>query len=128
MRAWVDPSISLAGYENDGAVIVEYNFTSGQTEDRNIYRAVAFPRRAYFPDNTQGNLIVDLLKVAFKRRLVFTIGTSTTTGQGDCVVWNDIHHKTSLVRNDPHGYPDPGYLDRVIDELKNKGVTAGVVQ
>lgn len=125
MRAWVDGSISLAGYENVGAVIVEYIFTSGQTEDRKPYKAIGFPRRAYFPDNMQGNLIVDLLKVAFKRRLVFTLGTSSTSGQENCVVWNDIHHKTSLNRNDAHGYPDTGYLDRVIDEIKNKGVTAG---
>jgi len=125
MRAWVDGSISLAGYENEGAVVVEYSFTSGHTEDIKMYNATAFPRKAYFPDNNQGNLIVDLLKIAFKRRLVFTIGMSSTTGLDNCVIWNDIHHKTSLARNDAHGYPDPGYLDRVIDELKNKGVTAG---
>ncbi|XP_076087284.1 uncharacterized protein LOC143057776 [Mytilus galloprovincialis] len=80
-------------------------------------------RVGYFPNNTKGKLIADLLKIAFDRKLVFTIGHSRTTGQEGVVTWNDIHHKTSSSYKHQFGYPDEGYFDRVLDELKIKGVT-----
>ena len=47
-----------------------------------------------------------------------------TTGESDCVVWNEIHHKTELASNHSgHGYPDPKYLDNVTAELEAQGVT-----
>lgn len=39
------------------------------------------------------------------------------------VVWNEIHHKTSIHNHSGHGYPDPTYLDRVMLELAAQGVT-----
>ena len=67
-----------------------------------------------------------LLEIAFDRRLTFTVGTSATSGADNCVTWNNIHHKT--VANDHggghgHGFPDQGYMDNLIEELKNIGVT-----
>ena len=64
-----------------------------------------------------------MLRVAWDRRLTFTIGTSVTSGMTDTVVWNEIHHKTSINNHSGHGYPDPGYLDRVVLELAAQGVT-----
>jgi deltex-like protein len=40
--------------------------------------------------------ILQLLQKAFQARMTFTIGTSVTTGDQNVVVWNDIHHKTSM--------------------------------
>lgn len=58
------------------------------------------------------------------RRLIFTVGTSSTTGEPDTVVWNGIHHKTEMMSNlSGHGYPDPNYLDNVLSELASQGVT-----
>ena len=38
-------------------------------------------------------------------------------------MWNDIHHKTSTHGGaQGYGYPDPEYLDRVIDDLKARGI------
>jgi len=51
-------------------------------------------RTAYLPDNRQGRQILELLRRAFEARLVFTIGTSYTTGRENVIVWNGIHHKT----------------------------------
>ena len=51
-------------------------------------------RQAYLPDNKEGKMICRMLKVAFKRKLVFTIGHSRTTGRDGVITWNDIHHKT----------------------------------
>lgn len=56
-------------------------------------------RIAYLPDNERGRQILKMLQVAFKRKLVFTIGRSRTTGKEGVVTWNDIHHKTN---------PNPG--------------------
>ena len=35
------------------------------------------------------------LQLAFERKLIFTVGTSTTTGGGNQTTWHGIHHKTS---------------------------------
>lgn len=68
--------------------------------------------------------MLQLLKVAWKRRLIFTVGTSNTTGESDTVVWNEIHHKTEMDCNATgHGYPDPNYLQNVLAELAAQGVT-----
>ncbi|KTG01393.1 hypothetical protein cypCar_00043357, partial [Cyprinus carpio] len=65
-----------------------------------------------------------LLLVAWDRRLIFSVGTSSTTGESDTVIWNEIHHKTEFGSNlTGHGYPDTGYTDNVLDELKAQGIT-----
>lgn len=57
-------------------------------------------RTAYLPDNEEGRAVLKLLQKAFKQKLIFTVGTSRTSGVEDQVTWNDIHHKTST-----HGGP-----------------------
>ena len=67
--------------------------------------------------------VLKLLRVAWQRKLTFTIGSSVTTGATDTVVWNEIHHKTESTSNHSgHGYPDPNYLDNVLMELSSQGV------
>ncbi|KAJ1185239.1 hypothetical protein NDU88_002033 [Pleurodeles waltl] len=88
------------------------------------YTARGFPRHCYLPNNSKGKLVLNLLRVAWNRRLIFTVGVSSTTGEGDTVVWNEIHHKTEMCSNiSGHGYPDPRYLDNVLAELAAQGVT-----
>lgn len=53
-------------------------------------------RIAYIPNNVEGTTTLELLKLAFERRHIFTVGDSITSGQKNVVVWNGIHHKTSL--------------------------------
>ena len=53
-------------------------------------------RTAYLPDNREGREVLQLLRKAFEARLVFTVGTSVTTGRSNQVTWNDIHHKTNI--------------------------------
>jgi len=53
-------------------------------------------RVAYLPSNPEGHEVCLLLKRAFDAGLVFTIDRSVTTGKENCVVWNNIHHKTSI--------------------------------
>uniref|UniRef100_A0A914HW33 E3 ubiquitin-protein ligase n=1 Tax=Globodera rostochiensis TaxID=31243 RepID=A0A914HW33_GLORO len=80
-------------------------------------------RFAYLPNNAAGTHVLKLLKLAFNRRLIFTIGDSVTTGRKNMPVWNNIHHKTNKKGGAQNfGYPDPGYLDRVKEELSMVGV------
>ncbi len=68
--------------------------------------------------------VLRLLQIAWDRKLIFTIATSVTTGAQNAVVWNEIHHKTEgFSNNSGHGYPDPHYLDNVLQELKLQGVS-----
>ena len=61
------------------------------------------------------------MKIAFDRKLIFTIGRSVTSGQDNVITWNGIHHKTSI-SGSSYGYPDATYLERVISELRAFGV------
>lgn len=109
-------------------LVLYYSMTSGiqgpeHPNPGRPYYAVGFPRVCYLPDTDKGRLVLDLLKVAFERRLIFTIGSSLTTGKEDVVTWNEIHHKTEpMALKNGHGYPDPHYLDNCLMELANQGV------
>jgi deltex-like protein len=77
-------------------------------------------RCGYLPNNAEGKEVCSLLREAFDAGLIFTVGRSITTGRENCVIWNDIHHKTSLTGQ--FGYPDATYLQRVKAELAAKGI------
>ncbi|KAK7082391.1 putative E3 ubiquitin-protein ligase dtx2 [Halocaridina rubra] len=119
---------SLPGHPDCGTIIITYFFANGtqgpdHPEPGQLYRAYAFPRQAFLPNNTKGKKVLKLLHEAWKRRLIFTIGTSVTTGMKNVITWNEIHHKTSIENLNGHGYPDPSYLDNVMMELALQGVT-----
>jgi len=105
-----------SGYKCD-TIIISYYFDNGPG-----YTGTS--RISYLPNNKEGREVLALLKVAFDRKLTFTVGTSVTTGRKNTVVWNGIHHKTSLFGGPTRfGYPDPNYFNRVKEELASKGVT-----
>lgn len=108
------------GFEKDQTIRIEYNMRGTQTN------GVHYPpthRIAYLPNNNEGKEVLNLLKTAFERRLIFTLGTSVTTGRTNQIVWNGIHHKTSLTGGASYfGYPDKTYFNRVKLELAAKGV------
>ncbi|XP_023253398.1 E3 ubiquitin-protein ligase DTX3L-like [Seriola lalandi dorsalis] len=119
-------SSSLPGYKKYGTIIIQYYIPSGIQKEAHPnpgqpYEGVS--RTAYLPDSSEGRMIVKLLRRAFDQKLIFTVGQSSTSGRNNTVTWNDIHHKTSTHGGPTHyGYPDPGYLSRVQDELKVKGI------
>ncbi|KAG7520691.1 putative E3 ubiquitin-protein ligase DTX3 [Solea senegalensis] len=117
----------LPGYEHCGCMIILYSFpagTQGPEHPNPGARYNGTSRTAYLPACEEGEKVVNLLRKAFDRRLVFTIGQSATTGLNNVITWNDIHHKTNM-KGGPQcfGYPDPEYLSRVQEELRIKGVT-----
>lgn len=125
----IDPTQSVDGYPGEGVIVITYEIYPGvQGPDHpnpgRRYILNGFPRVAYLPANTKGRMCLQLLEVAFNRRLTFTVGTSSTSGADNCVTWTTIHHKTTTHGNsNGHGFPDPGYLDNLLEELKNLGVT-----
>ncbi|XP_046839279.1 uncharacterized protein LOC124433538 isoform X4 [Xenia sp. Carnegie-2017] len=117
---------SLPGYPSCGIIYIKYSFPQGiqgkeHPNPGKPYQGTT--RHAYLPDNEEGNKVLRLLQKAFKQKLTFTIGRSSTTGAEDVITWNDIHHKTN-VNGGPsaNGYPDPTYLKRVQEELASKGI------
>lgn len=121
--------LSLPGYPECDTISIIYNIPPGIQGPEHIhpgrrYTARGFPRVCYLPNNEKGRKILSLLVKAWERRLIFTIGSSATTGEEDTVTWNEIHHKTELMSNySGHGWPDPQYLDNVLMELAVHGVT-----
>ena len=104
------------GYNCD-SIVIQYNFPNGQG-----YTGTS--RTCYLPNNKEGREVLALLYIAFQRKLTFVVGTSITTGRKNTVVWNGIHHKTSLYGGPTYfGYPDPNYFNRVKEELAARGVT-----
>lgn len=118
---------SLPGYPKCNTLVITYEFPDGIQGEEHPNPGVHYRRErrvAFLPDCPQGQLAVKLLRVAFDRRLVFTIGYSRTTGRDNVITWNDIHHKTNIQGGPQRfAYPDPQYLNRLMEELAAKGVT-----
>ncbi|CAN2389075.1 hypothetical protein PRIEUP_LOCUS17194 [Pristimantis euphronides] len=116
----------LPGFPDCGTIHISYNIPGGIQQENHPNPGKLFSgtyRNAYLPNNQEGKEVLRLLKKAFNQKLIFTVGESRTTGSTDTVTWNDIHHKTSTYGGpSAFGYPDPGYLKRVRDELKAKGI------
>ena len=119
----------LPGYQDScGSIVIKYVFNNGIQGDSHPhpgkpFYAKDFPRHSFLPNNEKGQKVLRMLITAFRRRLTFTVGRSITRNEEDCVVWNRIQHKTAGHDNGSgHGYPDPGYLDRVIRELEQYGI------
>ncbi|XP_036455002.1 uncharacterized protein si:dkey-3h3.3 [Colossoma macropomum] len=119
-------SSSLPGYESYRTIVIRYSIPSGIQKEEHPNPGQPYEgasRTAYLPDSSEGRKVLKLLTRAFEQRLIFTIGSSSTTGRSNVVTWNDIHHKTSRFGGPTaYGYPDPDYLNRVQEELKAKGI------
>jgi deltex len=116
MKAYVTKEYHCDGYPKIGTIVIEYKFPSGKGYS-GTHRIV------YLPNNQEGKEILALLKVGFDRKLLFTIGTSVTTGQDNTTIWNGVHQKTNISGGSHnYGYPDPTYFNRVKQELAAKGV------
>ncbi|KAM8879379.1 E3 ubiquitin-protein ligase DTX4-like isoform 4-T4 [Spinachia spinachia] len=120
---------SLPGHPDCKSIRVIYNIPPGlqgpeHPSPGKPFTARGFPRHCYLPDSERGRMVLRLLLVAWDRKLIFSVGTSSTTGESDTVIWNEVHHKTEFGSNlTGHGFPDPGHLDNVLEELRAQGIT-----
>lgn len=105
-------TVAIGGSMSTGVIEMVYDFPA-------VVHGGAYvdgtSRITYLPDTPEGRAVCELMAHAFRRRLVFTIGRSVTTGMDVAITWR-IHHKTSLSAG-VYGYPDAGYLTRVTAEL-----------
>ncbi|XP_062595927.1 uncharacterized protein LOC134257309 [Saccostrea cucullata] len=116
----------LPGHDDVGVIVIEYDIPDGVQTEEHPHPGKPFKgatRTAYLPNSVQGQKCLRLLQKAFDQKLTFTVGRSRTTGNENCVTWNDIHHKTNVQGGAQRfGYPDPSYLDRLEKELKDRGI------
>lgn len=104
---------ALPGHPGCDTIVIEYRITESPYNEL---------RNAFLPDDTEGQRVLELLKKAWDRRLIMALGHSATRNQSNIPVWN-VHHKTARNGGPPcYGYPDPTYLARVTQELRERGV------
>eukprot|EP00927_Polykrikos_kofoidii_P043769 TRINITY_DN37863_c0_g1_i2.p1 TRINITY_DN37863_c0_g1~~TRINITY_DN37863_c0_g1_i2.p1 ORF type:complete len:498 (-),score=84.09 TRINITY_DN37863_c0_g1_i2:58-1551(-) len=100
-------------------LIVAFKFPAGH--DSNGQRYEKREPFCYLPGDTQGFLLLELYKIAFRRLVMFGLGTSLTLDTYRPTY--NIHIKTSRHRGDTgHGFPDEGYFGRCVEELEANGV------
>jgi deltex-like protein len=121
------------GYSTTTTVIeITYHVPDGQRQapyhDQPGRSIPGTTRVAYLPNNREGRELLTRIKYAWRRGLIFTVGTSLTTGRTGVVCWSgDVPHKTSLSPGrggGPFSYPDPHYLDHCHHQLDVLGVPA----
>ncbi|XP_014893059.1 E3 ubiquitin-protein ligase DTX3L-like [Poecilia latipinna] len=126
VMTWSSDSSSLPGFSGCGCIVITYTFPSGKQAEKHPNPGQPYQgtnRTAYLPDNEEGQEVLKLLKKAFDQKMIFTVGTSRTSGLDNQVIWNDISHKTSKTGGPQrYGYPDPDYLRKVKEDLKAKGI------
>jgi len=117
----------LPGHSDCGTIELHFMFSPGvqgaeHPHPGHYYTPVGFPRTAFLPDSTDGVKALHGLYLAWEQRLLFTVGRSITTGQDNCVTWNDIHLKTKTSGGE-HSYPDEQYLSNLAQDLAGFGLT-----
>eukprot|EP00439_Symbiodinium_sp_Y106_P080790 s383_g19.t1 len=108
---------SLSGYRCR-TILLHFYFPTGSLHGR-IYDGRSL--HAFLPDDEQGRHLLALFQLAFRRRLMFSLSQSSTTGRLRPTF--AMHLKTSMTGGPTrHGYPDPGYYASAVEELRGVGV------
>lgn len=109
---------AIEGFELCATIEMRFSFHDGiQTADHKDPGKpyTGTQRTAFLPDNDEGRDIFRMMRIAWERRLLFTIGDSLTSGRTNTVTWNGIHMKTHRSGGtDRHGYPDETYFKSAI--------------
>ncbi|XP_072026041.1 uncharacterized protein [Amphiura filiformis] len=130
MTYYIRTNLSVSGGKFDGAIVIDYNFPDGIVRYQKLKREMQYKGNtftAYLPNSAEGIEVVWLLRNAFIRGKSFKIDY-LHSGLKLEVMWSgQITHKYSceggIVAN---GYPDPGYLTRVKDELRKCGIVSSL--
>ncbi|KAG6456477.1 protein deltex [Manduca sexta] len=91
--AWsVQPAALPQHAPHTASILVTYNFQSGRQGPMHPmpgapYYAVGFPRYTLLPDTALGRQVLEALRVAWERRVLFTVSASQTTGREHVVSW-----------------------------------------
>jgi len=116
----LDSRVRLAGHPDSFTIVLNFRFPSGWDSNGESYRGRS--QQAYLPHDESGKLLLALFQLAFRRRVLFDLRVSAT----DQKYWPafNIHLKTALAGGpERFGFPDDGYCQRVLEELRENGVT-----
>lgn len=117
---WHSEQFALSGCRATQTIVIQFTFPPGASDNGEPHDGRR--PKGYLPGNTQGVILLELFKVAFRRRVMFGLGQSMTLGTFRPTF--NIHIKTSTHRGQQgHGYPDDDYFQRALEELKTNGVT-----
>ena len=115
-----------AGHPGAGTLVLNYSFpggTQGPQHKNPGQRYSGTHRTVYLPDDAVGWRCFALLERAFRGGHAFVVGQSVTTRVDNTVIWGTIHQKTNPTGGTgAHGWPDPGYADRLASECAAKGI------
>lgn len=113
------PGENLPGHDSCGIIVMQFRFPPGK-DDQGIDFAER-KERGFLPDDAQGRVVLALMRLAFRRRVLFGLGESMTLGIRRATF--NVHLKTSRTGGSArHGYPDSEYFGRVLAELRSNGV------
>ena len=116
VMSWHFRKQRLAGYSCP-TVVLHFFFPRG-TVDGEEFEGRS--QHAYLPDDEEGRSLLALFQLAFRRRLLFGLRPSLTTGRLRPTF--SIHMKTSMSGGPArHGYPDPQYYRSALEELRLAG-------
>ncbi|KAK3246683.1 hypothetical protein CYMTET_43785 [Cymbomonas tetramitiformis] len=121
----------LVSYPDSATIRVECSFANGIQGPEHSHPGEAYTGKHccfYLPANEEGRDVLRRLRVSWRRRLLFTVGQSTSSGRDNMVIFSSIHLKTSNIPGASHGYPDTTYLTRVQEELAAVGITSAYDQ
>mmetsp|Transcript_43324 Transcript_43324/g.110259 ORF Transcript_43324/g.110259 Transcript_43324/m.110259 type:complete len:370 (+) Transcript_43324:94-1203(+) len=118
---WQFTDESLPGHEDaKETIVVHFTFPKGLDEQGRAYQGRC--TKCFLPANNEGFILLELFKVAFRRRVMYGLGQSMTRDVYRPTF--NIHLKTSRKRGiEGHGYPDASYFSRALEELRANGVT-----
>jgi len=120
LMRWHYEQHALPGHDCNHMIVMDFEFPEGVDDKGEPYRKRRC--RGYLPANSQGSILLELFKLAFRRRVMFGLGHSFAT-EAYRPTFN-IHLKTN-VKGGPtnHGYPDESYFERSMEELLANGIT-----
>ncbi|XP_072025001.1 uncharacterized protein [Amphiura filiformis] len=127
MTYYVRTNLALSGETTNGAIVIDYNFPDGILMEKKRemqYKGNTFT--AYLPNSGEGIEVVWMLRNAFITGKSFKIDYSQSSKLE--VMWSgQITHKNSLRGGiADQGFPDPGYLTRVKEELRKCGIVSSL--
>ncbi|CAJ1400626.1 unnamed protein product [Effrenium voratum] len=116
----LDSRVRLSGHPDSFTIVMSFRFPAGRDANGESY--VGRTQQAFLPHDEKGKLLLALFQLGFRRRVLFDLRVSATENK----YWPafNIHLKTAVSGGpERFGFPDDGYGQRVLEELRENGVT-----
>lgn len=118
---------ALPGHDSVGSISIQFHIPSAPQDLRSPLPGTILPDfklETWLPDNSEGRHVLDLLKLAWNRRLLFRIGMDYQKKMMNRIVLNGIELKTQRTGGAlGNGYPDASYMSRLKMDLQKMGIS-----